>query len=69
MVENVQPNIDIVGDKRVMQSVISQIDEVYKQIKKNEEIIPGSSSYSKDEHRKNESNSIIRLNMMSRAGF
>lgn len=35
--ETVNPNVDIVADKTILANVVSQIDNVYKQIKKNEQ--------------------------------
>jgi hypothetical protein len=34
--EHMQPNIELIADKKVLESVVEQIDHVYKQIKKNE---------------------------------
>jgi hypothetical protein len=36
LTENVQTNIDVITDKKIVQNVISKINSIYKQIKKNE---------------------------------
>lgn len=68
LIENVPTNIDIVGDKNVLQNVVSQINQIYKQIKKNEESPKTDYLFSNldDEHKQNTEISIQKLELMDR---
>jgi hypothetical protein len=66
LVENVQTNIDIVSDKNILQTVIHQINNVYKQIKNNEESAKMDYLFSNldQEHQNNTESSIRKLEIM-----
>jgi hypothetical protein len=66
LVENVQTNIDIVEDKNIVQTVTSQIDNVYKEIKKNEHSPKMDYLFSNidQEHQNNAEKSIRKLQIM-----
>ena len=70
LIENIQTNTDMVGDKTTIQSVISQINDVYKQIKKNE-VSPKTEylfSNLDDDCNRNTEQSIRKLGIMDSIG-
>ena len=70
LIEKVE-NIDLQSDKNVLKTVVSQINHVYKQIKKNEESPKMDFLFSNldDEKKNNTEKSIMKLEMMDRIGF
>lgn len=71
LIEKVETNIDLQGDRIILQTVVSQINQVYKQIKKNEEIPKTDQKMPNkdDEHKSNTEKSIKKLEIMDNIGF
>ena len=68
LTEHVPTNVDLVGNKEVLQTVISKIHDIYKQIKK-EEISPKTEYLFKDTKSTNLENSIAKMNMLTDMDF
>jgi hypothetical protein len=68
LIDNVESDTELQSDKVVLQTVVNQINNIYKQIKKNEESSKNDSSID-TENRNNAEKSIQKLEMMDRIGF
>jgi hypothetical protein len=65
LTEPVPTNIEITGKKEIVQSVVENIDEIYKQIKKNEESPNMEYLYANMERESNLEKSIKKLELMN----
>ena len=69
IVEPVPTNVDLITDKEILNTVMGQINQVYKQIKKNEES-PGTDYLFANLNKENNyEKSLKKLEMMDAMGF
>ncbi len=66
--EQVDTNVEIISNKETVQKVIAKINEIYRQIKKNE-IAPKTDYLFKDVKENNLENSLKKLNMLQNMDF
>ena len=67
--ENINFNIEIVNNKELIQNIINKINEIYKQIKK-EEVTPKTDYLFNNLNKKqNLENSIAKINMIDNMDF
>ena len=69
LTEQVSTNIEIISNKETVQNVVNKINEVYKQIKKNEESPNTEYLFSGMDHRNTFEESIKRMEMMQNLDF
>jgi hypothetical protein len=62
----VSSNVEIIGDKTVLQNVIEKINEIYKQIKKTEETPKTEYLFRGLEKQKTFEKSILQMEMMNK---
>lgn len=67
--EPVPTNVELISNKETLQSVVEQINHVYKQIKKNEESPGTDYLFANMEHQNNFEKSVKRMEMMDSMSF
>jgi hypothetical protein len=66
LTETVNTNVEIIGDKTVLQNVTEKINEIYKQIKKTEEAPKTEYLFRGLEKQKTLKKSILQMEMMNK---